>query len=163
MIRIDISEQWDTLRADPSAFQRYVLDVYGADRIEMAMFPYAAVLSADGQRLGLVNTYGYPRVTIEDGRTWLELSDLLLSFGPIERDALREQFAALAHEQWSGWMRYLFSKIVQQADGSLVIPAGYVAALRRQIDTPYAELLPEEQDGDRAEADKVLALFSEVP
>jgi hypothetical protein len=163
MIRIDISKQWDTLRADPSAFQRYVLGVYGADRIEMAMFPYAAVLSADGQQFGLVNTYGYPRVTVEDGHTWLELSDLLLSFGPIERDALREQFAALAHEQWSGWMRYMWSKATPNEDGTLTLPAWAVERWARQMSTAYTELPETEKASDRAEADKVLALFSEVP
>jgi hypothetical protein len=163
MIRIDISEQWDALRTDPAAFQRYVLEVYGADRIEMAMFPYAAALSADGQQLGLINTYGYPRVTVEDGHTWLELSDLLLSFGPIERDELRERFAALAHEQWSGWMQYLFSKGALNEDGTWTMPAWAVERWSRQMNTPYTDLPETEKASDRAEADKVLALFSEVP
>lgn len=76
-----------------------------------------------------------------------------------DSDTLREQLAELAHVQWSGWMQYLFSKLDQQSDGSLVIPAEYVVALRRQMETAYADLLQQEQDDDRAEADKMLALM----
>jgi len=110
MIRLDITEQWDVLRADPAALQRHILDIYGADRAEMAPFPYTALLGADGQRLGLVNTYGYPRITVEADRVWLELSDLLPDFGPHDRAAVRDRLAALAHESWSGWIRYQFDK-----------------------------------------------------
>lgn len=75
---------------------------------------------------------------------------------------LREQLAALAHEQWSGWMRYLFTKGHRDPDGSFDINPDSVARWERQMNTPYAELPESEKQSDRAEADKVLAVIGEA-
>jgi hypothetical protein len=57
-------------------------------------------------------------------------------------------------------MRYFIERCGHiQPDGTLVISPEYYRVLRRQIDTPYAELSEAEQDSDREEADKVLALI----
>lgn len=74
---------------------------------------------------------------------------------------MREALAALAHEQWSGWMRYMFGKCQSNEDGSITIPAGYARALLHQINTPYAELSEAEKNSDREEADRVMACISE--
>lgn len=73
---------------------------------------------------------------------------------------LREALAALAHEQWSGWMRYQFGGMVVNADGSQTMPAEKVVRWQRQMMTPYAELPEAEKESDRAEADRVLALLA---
>lgn len=78
---------------------------------------------------------------------------------PVSREELREQLAALAHDQWSGWMRYLFGRCRWNADGSMTIPAVSVGWWRRQLSTPYAELSEPEKDSDRKEADRYLAIF----
>jgi hypothetical protein len=75
---------------------------------------------------------------------------------------MREALAALAHEQWSGWMEYLFSKSQDNADGTVTIPAWAVERWKRQMTTPYAELPEAEKNSDRQEADRVLALLAEV-
>lgn len=81
---------------------------------------------------------------------------------------LREELAGLCHEQWSGWMNYLFSCCIPQSrhvgnllipTGDVTIPAVYVARWRRQMKTAYPELSPREQDSDRIEADKFLSLI----
>lgn len=74
------------------------------------------------------------------------------------KEKLREAVANLCHEQWSGWMRYLFSKGTFNDDGTWTMPAWAVQRWTRQMETPYPELSNEEQDSDRAEADKFLAL-----
>lgn len=71
----------------------------------------------------------------------------------------REELAALAHEQWTGWMQYLFSKCAFNSDGIATIPAWAVERWQRQAKTPYAELPELEKESDRAEADKVLNLM----
>jgi hypothetical protein len=71
---------------------------------------------------------------------------------------LREQLAALAHVQWSGWMVYLFNLSQSNGDGTITIPANLVARWQGQIATPYAELSEREKNSDREEADKVLQL-----
>lgn len=77
-------------------------------------------------------------------------------------DELREQLAQLEHQRWASWQRHLHSKCRRNPDGSLTIPAGYVAALERQIATPYDALSEAEKDGDRREVDRYLPLLREV-
>lgn len=79
---------------------------------------------------------------------------------------IREQLAKLAHEQWSGWMKYMFSKCpvykansVQAEDGTLIIPKWAVDRWMGQAKTPYGRLSEGEKDSDRSEADRFLALF----
>ncbi len=80
---------------------------------------------------------------------------------------MREQLADLCHSQWSGWMEYLFSKcdstmpkvLSALEDGSLIIPAEFVERWQRQMETPYSELSKSEQDSDRNEADRFLAII----
>lgn len=72
---------------------------------------------------------------------------------------LREQLADLAHQQWSGWMEYLFSKGTVNDDGTWTMPAWAVERWRRQMQTSYAELSEQEKNSDREEADRVLALI----
>jgi hypothetical protein len=160
MIRVDITDRWPELSSDPAAFQRAVLDVYGAERAEMAPFPLMALYAQSGQLLGFAKTYGYPRVTVEGERVLLELSDLVLDLSTARAEP-REQLAALAHEQWSGWMRYMFGQGTQNADGTLTLPAWAVERWTRQMETPYSELPDAEQASDRTEADRVLALLWE--
>lgn len=73
---------------------------------------------------------------------------------------LREKLAELAHDQWVGWMRYLFSKGIFNDDGTWTMPAWAVVRWRWQMETPYSELSENEQDSDRSEADKFLAVIN---
>ena len=75
-------------------------------------------------------------------------------------DNSRERLARYAHEAWSGWMPYLFSRSANNADGPVTIPADLVDRWRRQMGTPYELLPPTEQDSDRAEADAMLTILS---
>jgi hypothetical protein len=72
-------------------------------------------------------------------------------------DEIRERFAALAHEQWSGWMKYLFEKSFPNNDGSFYIPKWAVDRWTRQMNTPYDNLSEKEKDLDRIEAEKIMA------
>jgi hypothetical protein len=72
----------------------------------------------------------------------------------------RELVAALCHEQWSGWMLYLFGKSQRKSDGSYVIPPEFADRWMRQQTTAYDNLPENEKKSDRVEADKFIALFS---
>jgi hypothetical protein len=72
---------------------------------------------------------------------------------------LREQLAALEHEQWVGWMKYLFEKSSENDEGCVEIPASLVARWKRQMNTSYVDLPENEKESDRAEADKVLRVI----
>lgn len=73
-------------------------------------------------------------------------------------DELREQLAALAHEQWTGWMQHLYSRCLVYR----TISQDDWDRWARQMATPYANLSEAEKDSDRKEADRVLALLSVV-
>jgi len=85
--------------------------------------------------------------------------------GIIEEAAteMRERLAALAHEQWSGWMRYLFNQCRPASDGTefVEIPAWAVKRWTRQMNTPYAELSDDEKESDRKEATRMIEVFAE--
>lgn len=69
---------------------------------------------------------------------------------------LREKLADLCHKQWSGWMKYLFSKGTLNDDGTWTMPVWAVERWTRQMTTPLEEMPPEEQDTDRRQADKFI-------
>ncbi|KKM63074.1 hypothetical protein LCGC14_1423090 [marine sediment metagenome] len=74
---------------------------------------------------------------------------------------LREKFAELAHSQWSGWMKYLFSKGEFNKNGTWTMPKWAVERWTRQMNTPYLELSESEKDNDREESDKFLKIIED--
>lgn len=75
---------------------------------------------------------------------------------------MREMLATLSHEQWSGWMRYLFSQSIHHVDGSVTIPLNLVSRWMRQMATPYDDLSETEKESDRHEADRIIAMLEEM-
>lgn len=75
-------------------------------------------------------------------------------------NGLVEQLAALEHERWSHWQRYMHSKCVRQPDGSLLLPADLVARWEKQIDTKYEELGDQEKESDREQVRRYLPLIA---
>ncbi len=80
----------------------------------------------------------------------------------VERRRMREELAELAHDQWSGWMQYLFSKGTFNNDGTWTMPAWAVDRWKKQMETSYSELSESEQESDRNEADKFLGVIKEM-
>lgn len=76
---------------------------------------------------------------------------------------LREQLAAYAHEAWSGWMGYLFSKCLKETDGSMMIPAWAVERWERQSTTAYSDLPEDEKASDRKEAERMIGIMESQP
>lgn len=74
----------------------------------------------------------------------------------------RELVAALCHEQWSGWMKYMFNLCRFNSLGDTLIPMEFVARWKRQMETNYDSLPENEKDSDRIEADKFIRLFSDL-
>lgn len=79
----------------------------------------------------------------------------------MKREELIEQLADKEHASWARWQAHLHSKCTMNPDGSLTIPAGYVASLQRQIDAPYAELSEREKGYDREEVAHILPIIGE--
>lgn len=75
----------------------------------------------------------------------------------------RERLAALSHEQWSGWVKYMFEKGTTNPAGTWTMPQWAVERWTRQMNTAYTDLSEIEKHSDRAEADRVLALLIPPP
>lgn len=78
----------------------------------------------------------------------------------VEKSGLYEQLAAIEHERWSDWQKYVHGLCEKQDDGSLVIPADQVAKWGRQIATDYDDLTEDEKDSDREQVDRYWPLVS---
>lgn len=62
---------------------------------------------------------------------------------------LLEPLAAIEHERWAHWQKYLHSKCSRNDDGSLTIPSELVVKWEQQIKTSYRNLTEAEKDSDR--------------
>ena len=80
----------------------------------------------------------------------------------LARKELLEALAAVEHERWSHWQRYLHSKCIPSDDGSLTIPAELVGRWSAQITTSYDELSEVEKKSDRDQVRKTLEVVRTV-
>jgi len=72
---------------------------------------------------------------------------------------MREKLSEYAHDAWSGWMKYLFSKSTQNEDGTVTIPKWAVERWTRQSETGYTDLPEDEKRSDREEADRMIDIM----
>ena len=81
------------------------------------------------------------------------------------QEKLREPLAKYAHEAWSGWVQYMFSKFEPPVPTTysgrgrwvhLRLPTALYERWRRQMNTPYADLPESEKAPGRQEADNIL-------
>lgn len=75
---------------------------------------------------------------------------------------LLEPLAAIEHDRWSHWQRYVHSKCIRQRDGSLLVPADLVARWEKQIEMKYADLSEQERESDREQVRKYLPIVASV-
>lgn len=71
-------------------------------------------------------------------------------------DGLVDTLAAIEHERWAHWQRYMHDKATKLADGSIVISPDLVAQWERQMDTKFADLSEKEKESDREQVQKYL-------
>lgn len=81
-----------------------------------------------------------------------------------------ERGAAIEHDRWARWQKYMFSKSFIVADpdimtieqGDLVIPKEFVDKWFRQIDTKYADLSEDEKESDRKETRAYIPIIRSI-
>jgi len=69
-------------------------------------------------------------------------------------DDLFEKLAAIEHERWADWQKYVHEQCGSLMEnfthtGALVIPKELVSRWNRQIETSYVDLSEEEKESDR--------------
>lgn len=72
-----------------------------------------------------------------------------------------EALAAIEHERWAHWQRYMHNRGKLQADGSLLIAAELVHHWERLIATPYPDLAEAEKESDRDQVRRYLQIIVE--
>lgn len=85
---------------------------------------------------------------------------------------LFEKLAAIEHERWADWQRYLHSKCVKVIDvedetgnetlREVNIPVELFKQWERQINTPYSELSEDEKDADRDQVHRYWDLINKA-
>lgn len=84
-----------------------------------------------------------------------------MSTDNLKVDELYEALAAIEHDRWADWQRYVHFVCTRQDDGSLVIPSDAVARWERQINTPYEALTEREKNSDREQVDRYWPLLQQ--
>lgn len=74
-------------------------------------------------------------------------------------ETLVEGLAAIEHERWAHWQRYMHDKGNLRPDGSLVLPADLVQRWEKQIAMRYADLTESEKESDREQVRRYLPLI----
>lgn len=77
---------------------------------------------------------------------------------------LREKLAAIEHERWSDWQRWMHSKFVEHSNGKgeyICLPVELFRRWERQIETPYASLSDGEKASDMEQVDRYWHLIKE--
>jgi hypothetical protein len=74
-------------------------------------------------------------------------------------NAAFEALAAIEHDRWSHWQRYMHAKGLRQPDGSLLLPSELVRQWDRQMNTPYSQLSEAEKNSDRAQVRRYRDVF----
>ena len=69
-----------------------------------------------------------------------------------------EELAAIEHERWSDWQRYVHEKGVRLPDGSITLPPELVQRWERQMGTDYAHLSEAEKESDREQVRRYLGI-----
>ena len=80
------------------------------------------------------------------------------------KERIYEKLAAIEHERWADWQKYMHSKCVE-ADGEgmfVCFPATDYRHWERQIETAYAYLSEKEKDSDREQVDRYWPLLEET-
>jgi hypothetical protein len=74
-------------------------------------------------------------------------------------DEVMEQLAAIEHQRWAHWQRYMHSNGTKQPDGSLLLPKELVDRWDQQIATDYSQLSDKEKESDREQVRKYLPVI----
>lgn len=76
---------------------------------------------------------------------------------PKDSKELRETLAAIEHQRWSDWQKYIHSLFLEHSNGEgkyVCLSVEWFNRWERQIATPYSELSEKEKDGDREQVDR---------
>ncbi|MFT9113838.1 MAG: hypothetical protein ABF443_06970 [Acetobacter malorum] len=71
-----------------------------------------------------------------------------------------DTLAAVEHQRWAHWQRYMHNQGIKLEDGALLLPADLVKRWERQMDTPFEELSEDEKDSDRDQVRQYISVIA---
>lgn len=74
-------------------------------------------------------------------------------------ESVMEELAAIEHQRWSHWQKYVHSLCKKSDDGSLIIPVEFVERWERQVAKSYDELSETEKESDREQVRRYLPVI----
>jgi hypothetical protein len=84
------------------------------------------------------------------------------SMSPEELGALRRRLAAIEHERWADWQRWIHEQCTVTVEGEYCIPKELVERWERQIATPFEQLSEREQASDLEQVDRYWPLIFDL-
>jgi hypothetical protein len=75
-------------------------------------------------------------------------------------DGILEELAAIEHQRWCHWQRYVHDRGQRLPDGSLVLSRELVQRWDIQISKAYADLDESEKESDREQVRKYLPVIA---
>ncbi len=76
--------------------------------------------------------------------------------------SIMDDLAAVEHERWAHWQRFVHEQASQQPDGSLLLPAELVERWERQIETSFEKLTEKEKESDREQVRRYLPILAQA-
>ena len=73
-----------------------------------------------------------------------------------------DELAAVEHDRWAHWQRYMHGKGEIRSDGSLLLPPDLVKRWEEQMATAYAALSEVERESDRDQVRRYLPLVADI-
>lgn len=95
--------------------------------------------------------------TMGESAEWLSDAPIDILF----KAHLEKALAKYAHDAWAAWMHYLFTKCTLNDDGTATMPDWAVLRWQRQMNTAYALLSEQEQESDKQEARRMIAIIEQ--
>ncbi len=77
----------------------------------------------------------------------------------MNRQQLHERLAAIEHQRWADWQKWVHDSGTRNPDGTITLPANCVARWDQQIATPYGALSEADKDKDRLEVGRYWPLI----
>lgn len=77
-------------------------------------------------------------------------------------EEIKEKLAAIEHERWSDWQKYVSDLMGRNSDGWYVLAREYFDRWQRQIATPYSELSDQEKASDIEQVDRYWPLIMDL-
>lgn len=77
-------------------------------------------------------------------------------------EGIIDELAAIEHERWSHWQRYVHEEGNREEDGSVTIPAELVKRWEVQINKSYDELSEDEKESDREQVRQYIPTIADA-